>query len=175
MKNNKFNIKKEIISYIKPIAISLFIVYLLNTFVFKPVKVQGDSMYPTLFDGEYGFSSIYNLRKKGIERFDIVIIYIPETNDYLVKRVIGLPTDNVSYINNKLYINGDIVEETFLNKNAVTNDFEVTLNNDEYYCLGDNRSKSKDSRFYGGFSSKQIKSKDFYLIYPLNKVGKKVN
>ena len=168
------NIKKEIISFIKTVLFSLFIVFIINTFLFKFVKVYGNSMYPTLIDGEYGISSILNFKTEGIERFDIVIIYIPEINEYLVKRVVGLPNETLSYKNNELYINGNLVDEPFL-KNAYTNDIkEIFIEENEYYCLGDNREHSKDSRFYGSFDLTQIDSKDFYVVYPFEEIGRKV-
>ena len=168
------NIKKELISLLKTLVASLIIVYVLNNFVFRPVKVQGSSMYPNLIDGEYGISSIFNLKKEGIERFDIVIIYIPENNEYLVKRVIGLPNEKISYNDNKLYVNGEYVEEPFLNGINTFNIDEMLVEDNKYYCLGDNREYSKDSRFYGSFSMDQIKSKDIYVIYPFDKIGRKI-
>lgn len=127
-------------------------------------------MYPTLHDGDRGFSFIIT-RNINIERFDICVID-PDNIDYLlVKRVIGLPGETIEYIDNKLYVNGQYIEEDFLNDDVYTNDFKVTLNENEYYCLGDNRGNSNDSRFYGAFLKEEIKSTKFFIYYPFNDFG----
>lgn len=131
--------------------------------VMTPVVVSGNSMFPTLKDSQRGFSlKTYD----EIERFDIVVVDISEFKDtpeyYIVKRVIGLPGETVSCKDNVIYINGVQIYEPFLNEDSVTADFEITLGPDEYWCMGDNRSHSLDSRTYGAFSAEQIYSKNFY-------------
>ena len=79
---------------------------------------------------------------------------------YLVKRLIGFPNEKVEYKDNKLYINDEYIEEDFLN-DTITNDFKIYLKDNEYYCLGDNRQHSADSRTYGAFSIQDIKAKFF--------------
>ena len=143
--------------------------------------VDGHSMYPTLNDGDRGFSSIIGRTLDGIERFDIVVIKTDEK--LLVKRVIGLPGETVQYSNDHLYIDGVEVAEDFLdsaymnsekqraNRSLFTNDLTITLGEDEYYCLGDNRIISKDSRYYGPFSNAQISSRGFLRYYPFQSFG----
>ena len=99
--------------------------------------------------------------------------------EYIVKRVIGLPNEKVSYVDDQLYINDQPVEEPFLNteyKNSYNGTFtdgvlETTLGDDEYYCLGDNRPNSKDSRYYGPFSVKNISSKGILILWPLQSIN----
>ena len=81
--------------------------------------------------------------------------------------------DRIAYINNMLFINGEYVEEDFLSDDVYTNDFEITLGENEYFCLGDNRPVSKDSRYYGTFSKEEIKSTHFFVYYPFNRIGVK--
>lgn len=159
-------ILKEIIQIVVPVIVLTFI--LLN-FVLLPVKVQGDSMFPTLVDDEFGYSFIIT-RNLGINRFDIVVIEVEDK--LLVKRVIGMPNETIEYINNELYIDGEYYEEDFLDK-VTTEDFSFSLGEDEYYCLGDNRNVSKDSRFYGPFKKEDIKASKIFVIFPFNNFGLK--
>ena len=169
----------EVISFIRDLAICIVAVFLLTSFVIRPVQVKGNSMYPTLNDAALGFSDVGGYKIAGLKRFDIAIIYVAEKDEYLVKRVIGLPGDTVSYENGKLYINGEYVEETFLSDKYVSS-FNgtfmadvapITLGNDEYYCLGDNRPHSSDSRYYGPFKKENIISKGVFIFYPFTQFG----
>ena len=77
----------EVWDFIKSITISIVIVFLLTTFIVKPIRVDGSSMYPTLKDKQIGFSNIISLKVGGANRFDVVIVYVPQQDEYLVKRV----------------------------------------------------------------------------------------
>ena len=170
---------KETFLFIRDLIVCFVIVMGITNFIIRPVQVKGDSMYPTLANNELGFSNIIGLHTGELERFDIAIIYVPEKNEYLVKRVIGLPGETVAYQDDQLYINGQPVEEDFLDQDYVstyhgefTTDIEpITLGNDEYYCLGDNRPHSSDSRYYGPFKKDNIKSKGIFVLMPFSKFG----
>ena len=170
---------KELGSFISTLLISLVIVFLIVHFLVRPIKVQGNSMYPTLENDEIGFANVIGLNMNGIDRFDVVIIYMPEQNEYLVKRAIGLPGETVSYTDSVLYINGKAVEESFLNEEYVssyggtfTEDVkEVVLGDNEYWCMGDNRPYSRDSRYYGAFDKSSIVAKGTAILYPFSKIG----
>ena len=102
-----------------------------------------------------------------------------EKKEYLIKRVIGLPGETVEYRNNQLYINGEPVEEPFLDASytstypgTFTSDFKTEkLGEDEYFCMGDNRPHSSDSRYYGAFHKSDIVSKGVFVIYPFKAFG----
>lgn len=167
---------------IKTIVIYVVIAFVLTQFVVRPFRVEGESMYPTLHDSEMGFSNIISVKLGSIKRFDVVIVYIEETQKYLVKRVVGLPNEIVEYENDTLYINGEAVEEPHLDETHVlkqtdngnfnfTTDFgPVTLGENQYFLLGDNRLRSSDSRVYGPFDKNQIKSKNGLVFFPLNRI-----
>lgn len=151
--------------------IAIVIVVLLFKFVLMSVEVSGSSMVPTLCSYERGISFIVT-KNIGINRFDICVIKSDKTSDFLVKRVIGLPNETIEYIDNKLYVNGEYVKEDFLD-NVYTGDFTYTLSEDEYYCLGDNRSVSRDSRYYGPFKKDDIKATHVFIYYPFSLAGYK--
>ncbi len=162
------NMIKELLPYIL-----IFIgVILLRTFIITPVIVSGDSMKPNLHNGE-----VLLERKIGysnINRFDIVII--KDGNEEIIKRIIGLPGEHISYKNNKLYVNDKVVEENFKFKN--TNDFNLeeictcsSIPNNKYLVLGDNRPVSRDSRNIGLIDSDDILGKAVYRIWPITKFG----
>lgn len=140
--------KKRTKIIILTILLSIFII----TRFFGLAIVSGNSMEPNFKDGNIVLlQMVYNLK-----RFDVVTI---KTDDYgiVIKRVIGLPNETIEYKDDSLYVNGEFVEDTF--GSGITNDFKITLNNDEYFCMGDNRQNSIDSRDLGPFKEKYIIAK----------------
>ena len=111
-----------------------------------------------------------------IKRFDVVSLNY-DGSKYLIKRVIGLPGDNIEYKNNKLFINGKKIEEYFLDKETNTEDFSLTtlgyekIPKDMYLVLGDNRENSLDSREIGLIKRKDILGKIKLRIWQINKFG----
>lgn len=140
----------------------------ISNFIFKPIQINGPSMEPTLHDGSFH----QTIRFSPIDRFDIVVATSSEQHT-VIKRVIGLPNETIEYKNDNLYVNNKKVNEPYLQplknkQRTFTTDtqnqshFKVTLKDDEYYLLGDNRPVSKDSRTLGPFKSNQIISKLLY-------------
>ena len=181
IKKEPINWGQEIWEFVKMLLISIVVVFLCTRFLIRPVRVDGDSMYPTLHNNAIGFSNILTYRMQGLKRFDVAIIYVPEKKEHLVKRVIGLPGETVEYRQDQLLINGEIVEEDFFDEDykrrqstdgIFTQDFgPVTLAEDEYFMLGDNRPYSSDSRWYGAFKKEQIKAKDVVVLFPFQQIG----
>lgn len=172
---------KELWEMVKIFAICLVTVFLITTFIAKPVRIEGSSMYPTLEDEEIGITNVFSARFLGIERGDIVIIKLNEADEHWVKRVIGMPGDTISAKDDVVYVNGKALDESYLNKkyvksvrsagNQFTSDFdEVKLKDDEYFLMGDNRIRSEDSRRHGPFTQDEIIGKDVLIIYPFDKI-----
>lgn len=154
---------KENIVYI----IIILLVVLFKHFVASPIKVNGDSMNSTLYDKDIMILNEYEYRVSSIKRFDIVVI---KTNDeYIIKRVIGLPGEIIRYEDNKLYINNKYIKEDYSHKK--TDDFEVKVPEGKYYVLGDNRTNSVDSRVLGPIPKDKILGKTNYIIYPFSRFG----
>lgn len=154
------------------IAVAI-ISFLLLKFIVMPCEVNGDSMYPTLNDSDKVYSFIFT-KSLGINRFDICVIntQLNGSERKIVKRVIGMPNETVEYKNNKLYINGNYIEENFL-EDCKTEDLKIVLGENEYYCLGDNRQISRDSRFYGPFVEEDIIATHILVLYPFDNFGVK--
>ncbi|MFR4015327.1 MAG: signal peptidase I [Holdemanella porci] len=188
---------EDILDFVKVFVISAIVILLFVNFVAHPVRVDGKSMYPTLKDGEFGFTNVGGVLLNGVERGDIVVVTMEEEGQktHWVKRVIGLPGDTVSCVNDVVYINGKVLDETkyiapdyrqslvdkfgYFNKvpnadNTNVEDFEeVKLGDDEYYVMGDNRPYSKDSRYVGPVKKSQIFAKKMLVLLPISDIGVK--
>ena len=160
---------KKIWYSIKDYVYIVLIVVLIRTFLITPAAVSGSSMESTLNNHDLVIINKLVYRIKPIERFDIVVVNNDEDNDRIIKRVIGLPNETVEYKDNKLYINGKLIETKL--SFEYTDDFKVETKEDEYFVLGDNRDVSKDSRMLGSFNKKDIVGRVGIRFYPFDKVG----
>ena len=164
------NFIKEVIPYI----VIIILVVIIRTYFVTPVIVSGDSMKPTLNDGEMLLERKIGYNKKTIKRFDIVVI--KGDKDEIIKRIIGMPGEHISYKNNKLYVNDKLVKENF--KFRDTEDFNLEeicacskIPEGKYLVLGDNRPISKDSRMIGLVDIDDIKGKAVYRFWPISSFG----
>lgn len=165
---------KNMINELVPYVVIIILVVIIRTFIITPVIVSGDSMKPTLNDGEVLLERKIGYNEKSIKRFDIVII--KNENDEIIKRIIGLPGEHISYKSNKLYVNDKLIKENFKFRN--TEDFNLEeictcskIPEGKYLVLGDNRPISKDSRIIGLIDSKDIKGKAIYRFWPISTFG----
>ena len=178
---NRGSFLREALNLILSVAIAFVLFIVIRTYLFYPFQVVGDSMVPTL---ETGDRLILN-KLADIDRFDIVVFPAPDgTDEEYVKRIIGLPGDEITYFQDELYINGEKIEEHCLeplretSDQALTGDFtlfsltgEATVPEDMYFVLGDNRNVSKDSRVFGFIPAAQIEGTADLRLWPLNKIG----
>ena len=162
------NILKNIFVYALVIGIALLIKF----FVFSPIKVNGSSMEPNLKDGDIMILNEIGYRLGGVERFDIVVINTD--GEKIIKRIIGLPGEQIEYHDNKLYVNGEEVVENF--NHGETKDFSLsdinleTIPSDHYFVVGDNRGNSKDSRIIGAIHKSKIVGKANLIIFPFDRI-----
>jgi signal peptidase I len=146
----------------------LIVIIVIKFFVVSPIRVNGDSMNPTLEDRDIMILDEISYRFSNIKRFDIVVV--KKNGEFLIKRVIGLPGDEIRYEDNTLYINDKLIKEKFNHED--TKDFDTIVPDDKYFVMGDNRNNSVDSRMIGPISKKEILGKTNFTIYPFNKFGK---
>lgn len=155
--------KKFVKEYL-PYVLILLVIILLRIYVVTPVTVDGNSMNDTLYTND-----LMLLFKIGnIERYDIVVAN--HDNKKLIKRVIGMPNDKIKCVSGILYINNE--EDTSGYGYGENIDFpEYTLKDDEYFLIGDNRSDSFDSRYFGPVKKEDIVGKANFIIFPFNRFG----
>lgn len=160
---------KDFLKEYVPYLITIIIVILVKIYIVTPIKVNGESMYDTLLDGDIMILNIIDYKLHGVKRFDIVVA--DEGTEYLIKRVIGLPGETIEYKDNQLYVNGKKVKDNY--GTDVTEDFTFKVPKDSYFIMGDNRTNSVDSRRLGEFKSSEIKGKTKLTIFPFSRIGNK--
>lgn len=175
------SVMREIIGTIAYVAVICLVVFLVLRFVGQRTVVNGDSMDPTLANSENLIMDKLSYHFTDPKRFDIVIFPGPEEggeHPYFIKRVIGLPGETVQIIDGKVYINGeeltdDVYGITDYIENPGIAAEPLTLGDDEYFCLGDNRPVSYDSRYeaVGPVHRSEIIGKVWIRIWPLSKFG----
>lgn len=169
---------KEILNTVLYLAIVFLLTFLFITFVMQRTDVSGQSMEPTLHDKDSLLVDKISYRFKAPERFDVIIFPYRYGNDeFFIKRIIGLPgeTVRIDYDGN-IYINDVILNESYgaeviLDPGRAVE--EVTLGEDEFFVMGDNRNHSMDSRdvSVGSINKADILGKAFIRIYPFDNFG----
>lgn len=169
--------KKEILSWVFYIGFVVIITWFILTFVGQRTVVDGRSMNATLNDGDNLIVEKLSYRFGDPERFDIIVFAPYDTKEYYIKRIIGLPGETVRIDEEgKIYVNGELLEENYgleTIKNPGRAIEEVTLGEEEYFVLGDNRNNSIDSRAdaVGNVKRSSIIGKAWVRIWPLQDIG----
>ena len=145
----KTNVLKEIIDWVAVIVCAIVISFLINTFVIVNATVPTSSMENTIMAGDRVIGSrLYYLRHEP-ERGDIIVFDYPDDPNILyIKRVIGVPGDHIEINGGKVYINGEVLEEPYLNVTTEGEWGPYDVPADSYFMLGDNRNDSADSRYW---------------------------
>lgn len=169
---------KEILSTSLYLLIVLVLTFLVVTYVGQRTKVIGSSMEPMLSDGDNLIVDKITYRFEDPKRYDIIVFpfrYAEKT--YYIKRIIGLPGETV-YIDEEgtIYIDGEVLEEHY-GKEIITDPgraYEpITLGEDEYFVMGDNRNNSSDSRdpVVGNIHRDEFVGKAWMRIWPFQSMG----
>lgn len=180
----------SVLDWLIAIAVGVLVGILMVVFVVQRDNVYGDSMVPNLRSGYIVMTEKVSTYFNNFDRGDIVILDGEDMegynhDEYLIKRIIGLPGETVRIADGHVYIRevgaADfyLLEEPYIDESVETYVMswgmergydEITLGENEYYCLGDNRPVSNDSRNLGPFSADRIKGIAFAIIYPFNAI-----
>jgi signal peptidase I len=135
----------------------------------QPVRVEGTAMLPNLSDGD---KIIVNKNIGELKRGNVIsFLYPKDTSKWYIKRVIGLPGENIYILEGKVFVNGQILNEPYLDQkyNQTGDSFAIrTVPENHYYVLGDNRDNSSDSRYWGTVSKDLITGKYVSTYYKAN-------
>lgn len=177
---------------VKVIALAIVIIIPIRVFLFQPFFVQGASMEPNFEDGEYLIINEFGYKHteipgvvtveqfRDLDRQDVVVFRYPKNPEqYYIKRVIALPGESVAikdgivYIFNEVHHQGYALDESaYLAKNVKTSDMtKITLDEDEYFVMGDNRSFSYDSRAFGPIHRKDLIGRVLLRAWPVSKAS----
>lgn len=165
----------ELLEWIKTLAAAVAVVFLLHHFVFNLSVVEGQSMQPTLEQSERLFVNkaayLFGEPKRG----DVVILRNPgnRREQYLVKRIVGVPGDVLEIRQNLLYVNGELYDRPYTADAPVPGGDEgpIDIPPGYFYVLGDNRFNSLDSRYFGLVPGRLIEGRADFILWPLSKVG----
>lgn len=169
--------KESIWDLVKFAIIAILIVIPVRVFIAQPFIVSGASMFPTFKDSNYLIIDEISYRIKEPARSDVIVFRYPEdTKKFFIKRIIGLPNEIVKITGSEITIINDKhpeglkLTEPYV-KNTSSNELTYELKSDEYYVMGDNRSASSDSRFWGPVKKELIIGKAFLRLLPINNIG----
>ncbi|NLP35139.1 MAG: signal peptidase I [Clostridiales bacterium] len=175
----KINIKGLLFDFLFYALLIFVCIYILPNYVIQRTIVDGSSMEDTLRDGENLYVEKISYRFDLLDRFDIIVFYPfgRDNEEYYVKRIIGLPGETIQIIGGEIYINGEVLEENY-GKEPIADPGRaatpITLGDDEYFVMGDNRTISKDSRdiYVGNVEKENIGGKVIFRILPFSRFGK---
>ena len=176
-KEKSKGIAGEILSFLLYVVVVVVITFLIIHYVGQRTYVSGSSMENTLSDGDNLIVDKITYRFSDPKRYDIIVFpYQYEENTYFIKRIIGLPGETVQIVDGIIYIDGEALQESYgreVMKNSGLAADPVTLGEDEYFVLGDNRNDSTDSRdpSVGKIPRDRIIGRAWVRIWPLSKIG----
>ncbi len=192
-------ILREIWEWVVIFVTAFVLVMFLNTAIFATTQVRQTSMQDTLVEGQHLFVEKLSYLLSDPKNGDIVVfieseyptnyldrikiflrdvseIFKPveeKTNKRLVKRVIGIPEDEVDIRDGQVYLNGKLLEEPYAKGQTFLRDmtFPVTVPPEKYLVFGDNREVSRDSRSFGFIERSQMEGKAIFRFWPIDKFG----
>lgn len=156
-------------------TVALFaIVFTVARFAIGNYSIQGQSMEPNYHQEQRLLVDKVSPRLLGYSPGDIVIVRSPIQDIELIKRLIGKPGDTIELRDNRVFVNGEALNEPYLPPNAnsgpTRGESKWTLGENEYFVMGDNRSFSQDSRAFGSVSGESIVGRALLLYWPLNEL-----
>lgn len=165
---------------VKVVLLAAITIGVIRYFLFKPFYVKGASMEPNFYDHEYLIIDELTYRLRSPERGEVIVFKSPgNTDEYFLKRIIGLPGERVKVSNGEIIIynssfpEGKAIEESYLPSDLqTTGDKVVELGNEEFFVLGDNRGNSYDSRRFGAINKSSIVGRAWFRGWPFTRMQK---
>lgn len=165
---------RELKAWARDLVIALCLAMVIIVFFYQPVKVEGTSMAPLLMDQERIFINKFVYHFEKIERGDVIVFWYPlDRSKSFIKRVVGLPGDEVEIRRGTLYINGAPFGEPYVPPEFVDTAAygPVRVPNGQYFVMGDHRISSNDSRIFGPVPGAFIYGKAVFAYWPWNHFG----
>lgn len=179
MNESNKKLVKELYEWFKDIFVALIVTVFITTFLFQNTQVIGDSMEPTLQNGNAIIVNKFIYRFKQPERGDIIAFrYSQDPSQFFIKRIIGIEGDEIDIREGNVYLNGKKIDERYIlepmDKIKTGNiKYPILIQKNTYFVMGDNRNVSYDSRYneVGLIPLSLISGKAFLRIWPLNIIG----
>ncbi|GGG80970.1 signal peptidase I [Paenibacillus radicis (ex Gao et al. 2016)] len=183
---------KEIVEWIKALAIAIILVFIIRQFLFSPFIVEGPSMQPNFETGERLIVNkiLYNIREP--KHGEVVVFHVPDQGRDFIKRVIALPGQTIRVDGDDVFVNDTKIEEPYIkeaiekahaegrlyneNKSPTSNypndkNSEITVPKGYIFAMGDHRDNSQDSRDIGFVSEKELIGRADFIFWPMSKVS----
>lgn len=169
--------KQSFWEFVRFAIIALIVVIPIRIFIAEPFVVSGSSMIPAFENGNYLIIDKISYRLSEPKRNDVVVFKYPkDETKFFIKRIIGLPKETIDIkgsavtITNREYPEGFTLNEPYV-KNIANNATHYELKDDEYFVMGDNRSGSSDSRYWGAVKRNLLTGRAFLRLFPINEIG----
>ncbi len=170
---------KFLFETIKMAGLAFLIVFPIRYFLFQPFVVSGSSMYPSFEDGDYLLIDELSFRIRQPERGEVIVFHAPiNPSARYIKRIIGLPNETIEIKEGRVIISNEegvawiLDESVYLSNSLQTNgDFKVTLGQEEYFMMGDNRGFSSDSRTWGVLPKENIVGRTILRAWPFDSLA----
>lgn len=164
--------KKSMIRELLETVISAGVIaFIIITFIGQVTVVRGASMESTLHNNERLIADKISYRFESPKRSEIIIFRPPlETKRNYIKRIIGIPGDKIEIIKGEIYLNDNKLEENYIEFKSYEDIPALVVPENSFFVLGDNRSNSSDSRYWGFVPRKNVVGKAWVVFWPLNKI-----
>lgn len=167
--------KNPLSAWLFAIMVAILLATFLRIFIFEIIKVDGDSMNPTLIDGDRLIINKLAYRLEKPKRGEIIVFQYPQDRAFqFIKRIVAVEGDRVEIINGKVYLNEKLLNESYLLEDPSGNFYKRVIPRNTIFVLGDNRNNSKDSRYeeIGFIPLDLVEGKASFRIIPIDQFGK---
>jgi signal peptidase I len=164
-------IRQFLLDIVETLVLAALLFFTINA-VSARIRVDGSSMQPTLQDGEYVLVYKLAYRLGSPQRGDVIVFHYPrDPQQEYIKRVIGLPGDQVDIVNGQVYVNEQLIDEPYIAASPRYGPGSWSVPEDALFVLGDNRNNSNDSHQWGTVPFEYVVGKALFVYWPLDEFG----